>query len=162
MPPGSHLLKWTRLKNNYFDPRVSLGVDDFRVEPLPAGLTLGETLNAPGLPWRTSGNAPWGLAWRSLPGGGQETAAISPATPGETTWIETDVTGPAVLSFLSLDDSFGLSQGNLLVDGVPVLPLRGATWPDDAAGPLAADCRPAHHPLAMDCRQRHAARQHHP
>ncbi len=132
VPPGTHILKWVRRKNHYFDPRPSLCVDDFRLQPLPAGLTLGDALDAPDLPWRTSAAAPWELTWRSLPGGGQEPAAISAATPGETTWIETDVNGPAVLSFLYIEDSFGFSQGRLLVDGTPVLPLRGAISPDDA------------------------------
>lgn len=141
VPPGSHLLKWTRFKDNYFDLRSALLVDDFRIQPLPAGLTLGEALDAPDLPWRTPSTAPWELAWRNLPNGGQEPAVISSSTPGETTWIETEVEGPAVLSFLFLEDSFGLSQGSLVVDGETVLPLRGAAWPDDAIPvrwPLAA------------------------
>ncbi|MFC7337744.1 hypothetical protein ACFQY0_11190 [Haloferula chungangensis] len=132
VPPGSHHFRWTRFKNHYFERRAALYVDDFRIESLPVGLTLGDALNAPDLPWRTSADASWELAWRSLPGGGQEPAAISPATPGGTSWIETDIIGPAVISFLYLEDSFGLSQGSLHLDGLQVATLRGASWPDDA------------------------------
>ena len=133
IPAGSHVLKWTRFKNHFFEPRPSFAVDEVRFETLPEGLTLGEVLDAPALTWRTSESAPWEFAWRQSQQGAPELAAISPAAPGETTWIETDVTGPAVLSFLFLEDTFGLSEGSLLVDGVPVHPLRGSTWPDDAA-----------------------------
>lgn len=131
VPPGRHIFQWSTFKNHYFERRAAIWVDDFRVEAVPV-ITLGEALNAPGLPWRTSPDSPWEIAWRSLPEGGEEPAVISAATPGESTWIETDVTGPAVLSFLYLDDSYGFSQGNLLIDGEPVIPLRGASWPADA------------------------------
>ncbi|MCW1883884.1 hypothetical protein OKA04_04040 [Luteolibacter flavescens] len=132
IPPGDHILRWATFKNHYFEPRPSLHVDDFRIESLPTSLTLAEVLKAPSLPWRTSTSAPWEHAWRGLPGGGYELAAISPAPEAGTTWIETDVTGPAVLSFVYLDDTFGLGSGKLIVNGEPVMPLAGATWPDDA------------------------------
>lgn len=132
VPPGTHTLKWSRVKNHYFEQRAGLYVDDFRTEPAPQHPGPGAAVDAPALPWRTSVSAPWQVVWRELPEGGVEPAASSAAVPGETSWIETDVTGPGVLSFLFLDDNPGFSLATLQVDGADVLTLSGGTPPGDA------------------------------
>ena len=84
----------------------TMEVSYFHEEDAP--MTLGEALDAPELPWRTGGDAPWFVQEETWVYGGA--AARSGAiTHNQVSWIETDIEGPGVLSFywkVSSEDYF--------------------------------------------------------
>lgn len=67
------------------------------VSPLPA-IALGEALDAPALAWTTGGAAPWfAQTVDSVVGG--SSAQSGALAAGESSWVQTTVTGPAQVSF---------------------------------------------------------------
>ena len=61
-------------------------------------LTFAEALNCPELTWTTGGHQPWGTQ-QSRTYDGQHAAQTGPITHSQSSWLETTVTGPGVLTF---------------------------------------------------------------
>lgn len=117
IPPGRHVVQWSLLSRHGVNKSTGALLDQVRITQTPA-LSLGEALDAPDLPWTTSGEKPWvGIAGAQPPDG--QDAAVPPLlAPGETAWLETRVTGPGRLTF----QWTGVEPGSLYYD-----PLRGLT-----------------------------------
>ena len=142
--PGVRSTEWAVTgRSDAADPEPTVWLSRLTFEP-SSPLSLPAALGYAG-PWRTSAHAPWtGLAtgaWptntpSALSGGG--TAAV----PG---WLETEVTGPALLSFLTTGQ--GISWG--LTDGGP----RGSwdfTYPASAPVRRALLVPPGRHTIRWE------------
>jgi hypothetical protein len=109
VPPGWRRQSWSILNNNFSanDPEVFLDELSF-IPSLPIALDIA----LPGAaPWRTSTEAPW----TGLPADfvlSTTPAAHAPLAPSS--WLETDISGPAVVAFTAFGERL-----IWLVDGVP-------------------------------------------
>ena len=71
-------------------------------------VSLGDCLNAPQLTWSSGGQSPW-LAQSTISHDGTDAAQSGAITDGEETWVETQLTGPGILTFwwkVSSEQSF--------------------------------------------------------
>ena len=95
---GMHVLKWAYEKN----PATSSGDDAAwldRVEVATAGPLAG-SMEGTGLTFTTGGNAPWaGYNMASRAHDGTDLAASGDIGVGQSSWLETSVTGPGTLTF---------------------------------------------------------------
>lgn len=128
VPPGRRGVELVSHPSaNYFaSPRISR-VD--AVTLTPTAVPLAQVLSNSGLVWTTNPANPWNgiAAGAGLP----LRAGSGPADAAEISWLETSVTGPAVVVF----DMMG--QAGILMDGVPYsavagnsngTPARRSTW----------------------------------
>ena len=94
LPPGRQSIYLNFMRQDFEAPAF---FDSFKLLQLPDS-SLGAAVEAEGLTWTTSADAPWEPV--SVPefGGELADAASSPVTY-EPSWIHTSVTGPGVLSF---------------------------------------------------------------
>lgn len=123
IPSGSHTLRW-----RYTDSYEETCLDQVTYTPGPA-IALGEALDAPALAWSTGGPAGWfGQAFISADG--QDAGRSGYVLKDQTSWIETQVTGPGLLGFSwRTEGPFMFPEHIYSVDGVGKLIQRaGYRW----------------------------------
>ena len=79
------------------------------------GVSLSDCLNAPNLNWSTGGQSPW-FAQSVLSHDGVDAAQSGPIIDNQESWVETQLTGPGILTFwwkVSSEDSFDLLEFSL-------------------------------------------------
>ncbi len=98
VPPGPRTLSWTYSKDYGFtEGQDRAWVDQLTVAPVQA-VPLVDALDNPALTWTTSTGTPW----RGTTGtthDGEDAGVSGTVTDGQTTWVQTQITGPGVLTF---------------------------------------------------------------
>lgn len=111
---------------------VASDLDRAVISPFQArpGISLGAATGAPDLQWETGGNVPW--MGESAADGTPLYAVSSNLIGGEVSWLETKVTGPAVLRWrVGGANSSGFTVAyTMLWNGIPVPGSLGSTAPD--------------------------------
>ncbi|HKP36126.1 MAG TPA: S8 family serine peptidase [Pyrinomonadaceae bacterium] len=104
-------------------------------EPLIPRVPLPGALDAPNLVWQSGGNRPW-FGQTLSSSDGVDAARCGNIDHGQTSWLQTTVTGPGVLWFywrVSSEDTADFLK--FLVDGQPVYAISGETpWAQEVIG----------------------------
>ena len=117
IPAGSHTLRWV------YEPSSSGGKPAFLDKVVfieGAGPTLGEAVDNVALVWTTGGDAGWfGQTEAYFEGSDAARSGNMPEGYNRTSWIQTTVTGPGILSFRWKVSSFFEKQYlTFAIDGV--------------------------------------------
>ncbi len=118
IPAGRHLLRWQYQKGSGSSSGEDAGwVDQVVWAPVNAA-TLAEATDAVGLNWTTSGSAGIGLnQWFGTileSADGQDSARSPIIGPNQETWMQTEVTGPGIVTFQWQVSSNNVSAGGRL------------------------------------------------
>jgi hypothetical protein len=119
LPPGTHRILWEATQGlSQFSGHALLILDQLTITPLQ-GVSLVEALDDPGLLWTTGGDRPWSGVVSALAFDGEDVVVSPELTAGESSWLETTVTGPGTFSYQCQPRFGALSQRKweLLIDG---------------------------------------------
>ena len=121
VPSGSHTIQWAYQK----DTAVIGGADRAWVDQvqLSQGMSLATALDAPEMAWESGGDVPW-FGETAITHDGSDAAQSGSITNNQTSWVETAVVGPGLLSY------WWKGASSLSVDGVE----RWFGQPSDATG----------------------------
>ena len=113
--------RWTLSFSGSAPSDRSYSIDAVSVTPVE--LDLAEAVGAPGLVWRTGGDAPW-LTQPSVSGPSSVEVVSGQLVPGESSWIETVIEGPAKFQFSWRSFNFNRSDAvSLQIDGEQIASL---------------------------------------
>ncbi|MES2709174.1 MAG: hypothetical protein V4726_21440 [Verrucomicrobiota bacterium] len=97
VPAGRHVVRWNLVSRRPGGKNTGALLDQVQVTPA-AAIPLGQALDALDLAWTTGGSAWTGMFSQQAPDG-QHAAGPPVLASGETSWVETRVTGPGRLTF---------------------------------------------------------------
>jgi hypothetical protein len=102
------------------------------VLPLVSSATLAGALDDPAIVWGTGGDAPW-FGQSCVAHDGSDAARSGPVEANGTTWLETTVTGPGMLSFRwKVSSEAGWDYLRFQLDGAEQLAITGEVdWQED-------------------------------
>ncbi len=98
IPGGYHAVRWETARNPYRTVPALFTLDQIKVTPLPS-TSVTHALDANNLTWRSHGLFPWSSALSAAAQDGSDFAYSPVVFTGQSSLLETTITGPGTLSF---------------------------------------------------------------